>query len=106
VPPVKTAPGAAWCLDVGAAVQQRIQHADIITAGGPVQRGFRRSTKTWMSYAGVDVRPRRNQDGDGICAMGKVTGPVCHDMQQRPRHATTVNYSGCRKIGIVAEELP
>ena len=94
----------AACLDVGAGVQQGVQHGDVVTARSPVQRclGVR------AGEPAIHIRPSGDQRGHAVRAVGQVPGPVGDDVQQGSAHAApTFRPEVCsRQLGVLGEQFP
>jgi hypothetical protein len=69
---------AAGRLDVGARVDERVQHLHVVAAGRPVQRRL----LVRAAEPGVDLGARLDQERHGRGAVGEVAGPVGGDVQQ------------------------
>jgi len=69
--------------NVGARVEQRVQHRNVIAACGPMKRRL----GVWAGKPGVDICSSLNQCGDGRRAVRKMSWPVRGDVQQRPRNS-------------------
>ena len=74
-----------WRLDVRARLDQRVEHLDVVTAGGPMQPPFGVRT----TERGVDVRARRDKRGHDRATVGKVARPVGEHMQRGALVATS-----------------
>ena len=84
--------------DVGAEVEQSIEHRDIVAARGPVERRFRVAADKPRVDVGAGLDQRRH----GRRAVRKVAGPVGGHVQQRARRPDPRS----RQAGILREQAP
>ena len=91
----------SWRLDIGACVEQRIEHLDVVAARRPVQRrlGMRAAVER-----GIDVGARLDQRRHGGRAVREVAGPVGGDVQQRAAAALAIAHALRAERRVVAQQ--
>ena len=92
-------------LDVGAGVEQGVEHGDVVAARRPVQRrlGVR------PGEPGVHVGAELGEHRDGRGAVREVSGPVGDHVHQRSRHAVglrRIAEPDGRQAGVRLEQRP
>ncbi len=91
--------------DVGARLEESVEHEDIVVARRPVQWGL----AVGSVEAGVGVRAGRHEDGDDRGTAREMTGPVREDVQQAPApRSVAVPFDDPRsgQSGMFGEALP
>ena len=68
--------------DVGSSIEKRIEHVDVIAAGGPVKRCLRVGTGESRVHIGAGI----DQHGDARRPIWKVSRPVGRHVQKRAAH--------------------
>ena len=87
-------------LDVGAGVEQCIQHSDVVAARGPVQWRL----GVWAAEPAVDIGSSIDQRLHDLWPVWEVARPIRCDMQQRASHADLCSERGCRQLRMVGKE--
>jgi hypothetical protein len=88
--------------DVGAGIQQGVEHGDIVAARRRMQRRFSVACRRGVMHGGVDVGPRGHEQRHRLRAVGKMPGPIGDDMEQCSLNASSIDdpRSGQLRIGV------
>src|SRR5581483_1757271 len=90
-------------LDVGAPIDQRSGHLDVIAACGPVQRRFCMPASLDGS---AGICPRTDQHEDDLGPVWEEPGPICRRVQSSARPSLLIDDSRGGQAGALGEQRP